>query len=137
MLIAQLAKLAYEDTVKAYGREPTWDEFKTVISRRGDIRVHNTIASQYSQSTLISKNSVWIYGVVLPAVSLLVVPAVVIAWIFTTISAWWILASLVAAVVVMKLARKGQRTALVDAARRNEEAYTHLLRLGAFRFSPA
>lgn len=118
------------------GRYPTWSEFKTAHDA-GRVQCDKTIAVLSIRSPAYPAMWRFIYCGIVFAISRLIVPAALAAWLLGFIGGWWAVASIPAAMLLKAVCREGVVYGMIEGARNNEAFYNQLVTNGAFRFAPS
>jgi len=114
---------------------PSWDQFKEA-SRHGQVRAKQSVAFTVIWWRGMPRRYAIFYGVFQALSSLLAVPATLALYILTGISAWWIVASALAAAYLLVATREGVCAAVIAGAEQDETLYRALALRGAFLFKP-
>lgn len=117
------------------GRLPTWDEYRAAV-KAGAVQANRTIALHASRTAPVSIIARVLYGIALPWLGFLVIPACIVAAVLGWVSWWWLIGAAIAAYVLTKIARDGQCTCLIEGAVRDEWFYRLMAGRGALLFKP-
>jgi len=117
------------------GRLPTWEEFKAA-KKAGHVKVNKTVAAEAITWRSVPVSFRYFYGVALPWISFLLVPATLVAWPILGFSGWLVLGSFVGAWFLLKVSREGHCDGISIGAEEDEAFYDLLVRNGAFLFYP-
>jgi hypothetical protein len=123
------------------GRLPTWEEFKKA-SRRGEVRVHKTIAFHVildrGQPLRFVLAYVAAYSMLpLQVLSVLFLPVALVLYVLSYMSGWWVVGTILAAWIFGRLGSVGRLAAIASAAaERDKELYQAMLAHGALIFEP-
>lgn len=98
------------------GRLPTWEEF-LAASKRGRVGINKTVAAQAIHMKGMPKAYGVAYGIVILWCAFLLIPSVIIAWLFMEFSSWWILVSVFVAFFLVRVSREGHCEGLSRAKR--------------------
>ena len=134
----EAADSAYAELIKYWGREPTWEEFRSLSSLPNpDVMINKTIAARAIGTALMSMANTIIFGFILLVAGFLALPTAILLYFLGYLTSWWqILIGLALAIFLIKIARAGQCSAILRRARQDKEVYEVLMRSGAFVFKP-
>ena len=138
VLNQETADKAYAELIKYWGREPTWEEFRSLSSLPNpDVMINKTIAARAIGTALMSMANTIIFGFILLVAGFLALPTAILLYFLGYLTSWWqILIGLALAIFLIKIARAGQCSAILRRARQDKEVYEILMRSGAFVFKP-
>ena len=134
----ETADRAYDQLIKLWGREPTWEEFKAISSLPNpDVFINKTIASAVVGTNFMSIGNTIFFGFILLMTGFLALPISILFYFLGYLTSWWhIIIGLALAIFLIKVARAGQCSAILKRAREDAEVYEILMRSGAFVFRP-
>ena len=134
----ETADRAYDELIKFWGREPTWEEFKNISSLPNpDVIINKTIASTVTGTKFVSIGNTIFFGFILTVTGFLALPISILLYFLGYLTSWWqIIIGLALAIFLIKVARAGQCSGILKRAREDKEVYEILMRSGAFIFRP-
>lgn len=134
-LTERSSRRVYDETVGAWGREPTWDEFKEK-SRSGGVTVNRPVAARMVLLEDAPAVPAFLYGTIMPCLTVVIVPVMAILYFMNVVSIGLLVASPLIAFFLVKVSGEGRCVTARLTAEQSEEVYRLALRWGAFRFAP-